>query len=504
MSEASVLLETRGVSKTYGAVVALRSGELAVRAGEIHALMGANGAGKSTLVKVLTGDVAPNSGTILLDGKEVRFASPASARKAGLASVYQDVSLVPLLTVAQNLRLSGITMEAIKPWLNELELERVDLSDMARDLPTPTLHLLDLAQALAAMPRLLILDEVTATLPADLTERVFRVARRWRSEGRSVVLISHRMTEVKALCDRATVLRDGTTVGVVDMATSGEEEIVSLMLGEKAASVVVSEGAVADREPAVKVADRSPAVEVRNLRSGMLKDVSFTLHRGEVLGLVALEGQGQSDLFDCLSGNHTPDGGEIVVQGKSRKFRHPHDAIGAGLVLVPADRALALLPQRSVRENIALPMVNRLLNWGLIRGSSEWKRVKAAIDRLAIDTRGQSRVRQLSGGNQQKVSIARWLATGFAVLLCFDPTRGIDIRTKEQIYSVLRELAAGGSAVLLFTSELPEIQLACDRTLVLFGGRIVAELPAHDATEAVLIRAAHGLTVNGPEVEAAS
>ncbi len=504
MSEASVLLETRGVSKTYGAVVALRSGELAVRAGEIHALMGANGAGKSTLVKVLTGDVAPNSGTILLDGKEVRFGSPASARQSGLASVYQDVSLVPLLTVAQNLRLSSISMEAIKPWLKELELEHVDLGELARDLPTPTLHLLDLAQALAAMPRLLILDEVTATLPADLTERVFRVARRWRSEGRSVVLISHRMTEVKALCDRATVLRDGTTVGVVDMATSGEEAIVSLMLGERAASVVVSEGAVADREPAAKVVDRSPAVEVRNLRSGMLRDVSFTLHHGEVLGLVALEGQGQADLFDCLSGNRTPDGGEIVVDGRSRRFRHPHDAIAAGLVLVPADRALALLPQRSVRENIALPMVNRLLKWGLIRASSEWKRVKSAIDRLAIDTRGQSRVRQLSGGNQQKVSIARWLATGFAILLCFDPTRGIDIRTKEQIYNVLRELAASGSAVLLFTSELPEIQLACDRTLVLFGGRIVAEMPAHDATEAVLIRAAHGLTVSGPDVEAAS
>src|SRR6266699_6215674 len=246
MSEAAVLLETRGLSKNYGAVVALRSGDLTVRAGEIHALMGANGAGKSTLVKVLTGDVTPNAGSILLDGREVRFGSPASARKAGLASVYQDMSLVPVLTIAQNLRLTGTTMVAIRPWLAELELEDIDLNEYARDLPTPTLHLLDLAQTLASLPRLLILDEVTATLPADLSERVFRVARRWRSEGRSVVLISHRMPEVKALCDRATVLRDGTTVGVVDLASSGQEEIVSLMLGPEAASVVVSEGAVAD------------------------------------------------------------------------------------------------------------------------------------------------------------------------------------------------------------------------------------------------------------------
>ena len=503
MSEAGVLLETSGLSKSYGAVVALRSGDLTVRAGEIHALMGANGAGKSTLVKVLTGDTAPNSGVMMLDGTPRRFGSPFAARKAGLASVYQDVSLVPVLTIRQNLRLTGTTLSSLQPWLEELELQGVDLDEYARDLPTPILHLLDLAQALASLPRLLILDEVTATLPADLTERVFRVARRWRAEGRSVVLISHRMPEVKALCDRATVLRDGTTVGVVDLTTSGEEEIVSLMLGPAAASVVVSEGAVADTAPAPKV-EPSPAVEVRGLRSGILKDVSFTLNRGEVVGLVALEGQGQADLFECLSGNRRPEAGEILVQGRARRFRHPHDAIAAGLVLVPADRALALLRQRSVRENIALPMVNRLRSWGLINTRSERRRVRSAIDRLAIDTRAGSRVMQLSGGNQQKVTIARWLATGFTTLLCFDPTRGIDIRTKEQIYNVLRELAASGSAVLLFTSELPEIQLACDRTLVLFGGRVVAEMPAHDATEAVLIRAAHGLARAGGDVEAAS
>ena len=504
MTDDAILLETRGLKKNYGAVVALRSGDISVRAGEIHALMGANGAGKSTLVKVLTGDVTPNAGTIRLEGREVRFNSPANARKAGLASVYQDVSLVPLLTVAQNLRLTGTTMAAIRPWLEELELEDVDLAEYARDLPTPTLHLLDLAQALASLPRLLILDEVTATLPADLSERVFRVARRWRDEGRSVVLISHRMTEVKALCDRATVLRDGSTVGVVDLASSGQEEIVSLMLGPAAASVVVSEGAVADTAPAPKV-DPSPAVEVRGLRSGLLQDVSFTLRRGEVLGIVALEAQGQADLFECLSGNRRPDAGEILVQGKTRRFRHPHEAIGAGLVLVPADRALALLRQRSVLENIALPMVNQLKRWGLINTRAERKRVKAATDRLEIDTRAGSRVMRLSGGNQQKVTIARWLATGFVTLLCFDPTRGIDIRTKEQIYRVLRELAASGSAVLLFTSELPEIQLACDRALVMFGGRVVAELTAHDATEAALLRAAHGLErgATGP-AEAAS
>jgi ribose transport system ATP-binding protein len=288
------------------------------------------------------------------------------------------------------------------------------------------------------------------------------------------------------------VLRDGTTVGVVDLESSGQEEIVSLMLGEEAASVVVSEGAVADSAPAQR-ADTTDALEVRGLRSGVLQDISFSLRKGEVLGIVALEGQGQADLFECLSGNRRPEAGEILVQGKSKRFRHPHDAIGAGLVLVPADRALALLRQRSVLENIALPMVNQLRRWGLINTRAERRRVSSAIKRLEIDTRAGSRVMRLSGGNQQKVTIARWLATGFLTLLCFDPTRGIDIRTKDQIYRVLRELAASGSAVLLFTSEMPEIQLACDRALVMFAGRVVAELTAHDATEAALLRAAHGL-----------
>jgi ribose transport system ATP-binding protein len=264
------------------------------------------------------------------------------------------------------------------------------------------------------------------------------------------------------------------------------------MLGEEAASVVVSEGAVADSAPAART-DSTEALEVRGLRSGVLQDISFSLRKGEVLGIVALEGQGQADLFECLSGNRRPEAGEILVQGKSKRFRHPHDAIGAGLVLVPADRALALLRQRSVLENIALPMVNQLRRWGLINTRAERRRVSSAIKRLEIDTRAGSRVMRLSGGNQQKVTIARWLATGFLTLLCFDPTRGIDIRTKDQIYRVLRELAASGSAVLLFTSEMPEIQLACDRALVMFAGRVVAELTAHDATEAALLRAAHGL-----------
>jgi ribose transport system ATP-binding protein len=225
----------------------------------------------------------------------------------------------------------------------------------------------------------------------------------------------------------------------------------------------------------------------------MLRDVSFRVRQGEVLGVAALEGQGQQELFDCLAGLRRPDEGSISAEGKLLKLRHPADAIQAGLVLVPADRLHALLHQRSVRENIALPLVRGLRQWGILPMRAETARVNDAVRRLQIDTRAAAEVRRLSGGNQQKVVIARWIAAGFKTLLCFDPTRGIDIGTKRQIYALIREIAASGASVLLFTSELPEIPLTCDRAIVLFGGQVVDELPAAEADEARLLRAAYGL-----------
>ena len=233
---------------------------------------------------------------------------------------------------------------------------------------------------------------------------------------------------------------------------------------------------------------------MRSLRCGpLLNDVSFSLRAGEVLGVAALEGQGQQELFDCIAGVRRPDGGEIFAGGQRLTFRHPADAIAAGLVLVPANRLQALMQQRSIRENIALPAFREISKWGPIPLRRERERWRQAVRRLRIDTRAESELRRLSGGNQQKVVIARWLANGFKTLLCFDATRGIDIGTKHQIYALVRELAASGSAVLLFTSELTEIPLACDRAIVLFGGRVVDEMPAGAADEGTLLRAAHGL-----------
>ncbi len=487
VTDSAGLLEASGLVKHFGPVVALRSADLRVRGGEIHALMGANGAGKSTLVKILTGALTADAGTITLGGRTRSFHTTSEARKAGLVCVYQDPSLLPDLTVLQNLKLTATPITAFRRYLIELGLGGFDLQTMPRELARPTLSLLDLARALAIEPRLLLLDEITASLPADLTVRVFNVARQLRAEGRSVIFISHRLAEVAALCDRATVLRDGKTVGVVEPAQGGEERIVKLMLGPVADEVAAE--AASPSAPATGAV----AVEVRDLKAGILTDITFTLRYGEVLGVAALEGQGQQELFDCLAGVRRSESGQIVVGGKTRTFRHPADAIRAGLVLIPADRLQALLRQRSVRENIALPLVNRISRWGPINTRREKRRVEKAVKRLQIDTRVQSEVRRLSGGNQQKVGIARWLVGGFQTLLCFDPTRGIDIGTKRQIYGLIKELAAGGSAVLLFTSELPEIQLACNRVIVLFGGRLVDEMPAAEADEKALLRAAHGL-----------
>jgi ribose transport system ATP-binding protein len=491
MTSTEILLAASNVAKRFNSVVALKAASLEVRAGEVHALMGANGAGKSTLVKILTGVFSADGGGMVIRGRERRFRSPAEARQAGVVSVYQDPALVPDLTVAQNLRLARVRANTVREWLVDLGIPELDLGAFVRDLPYPVLRLIDLARALASDPTILLIDEITAALPADLSERIFGIIRRWRERGRSVIFISHRMAEVSALCDRATVLRDGLTVGVTDTARGSEERIVELMLGYEVAHAAAAGSTRLAAETAGSVA---PALEVRGLRCGrLLNDVSFALYAGEVLGIAALEGQGQEELFDCIAGVRERDGGEIVVRGRPQNFRHPADAIGAGLVLVPANRQQAMLPQRSIRENVALPAYSGLRHWGLIDMSAERERVQQAIRRLQIDTRAESALQRLSGGNQQKVMIARWLASEFRTLLCFDPTRGIDIGTKRQIYALVRELAAAGAAILLFSSELPEIPLVCDRAIVLFAGRVVHEMAAAHADEVTLLRASHGL-----------
>ncbi len=490
MTTAPILIAT-GVAKNYGAVAALRNASLSVLPGEVHALMGANGAGKSTLVKILTGAIRPSGGRIEIRGAMHEVRSPAAARRAGLVSVYQEPSLIPDLDVAANLRLTNTPVEPFRAFVAELGVPDLDLSETARDIPLAVLRVLDLARALAIEPDVLLLDEMTAALPANLAERVLDVVKRQSRSGRSVIFISHRFIEIQALCDRATVLRDGETVGVVDIAPGIEERIVELMLGAKVEKTRIKAAAAGSGAAAA----RGPArLSVRDLSVGTkLSDVSFDLANGEVAGVVALEGQGQDELFGVLAGSIRPSSGSVTVDGKQVQFAHPADAIAAGIAYVPGDRSEALLGHRSVRENIALPFSARLRNWGPIDMRREQETVAKAIQRLQIDTRAQREAMRLSGGNQQKVTIARWVAADARTILCFDPTRGIDVGTKRQIYELMRELAAQGHSVLYYTSELEEVQLVCDRAIVIFGGRVVDVLPVELADEAALTRAAYGL-----------
>jgi ribose transport system ATP-binding protein len=489
MAQTPDLLEVRGIAKSYGTVRALRSADLTVTPGEIHALLGANGAGKSTLVKILSGALRPDAGTITVAGTQARFASPVDARKAGISPVFQDPALIPDLSVADNFTLTGTDRATVRPWLERLEIG-VDLSERVSALPLALLRMLDLARALAHDPQLLLLDEMTAALPSDYADRVFAVMREWRDKGRSVLFISHRLTEVQQVCDRATVLRDGRAVDTHRTTEGGEARIVAAMLGERAARVdlPMAEG----REPAAPGAE--PRLRVENLAAGRrLRDVSLTVAPGEVVGVVSLEGQGEDDLFLTLAGDQRPKSGQILVDGKPVRGRHPLQAIRRGITLVPSDRQHAVLPQRSIRENLALPLYASLRSWGWINDRAERRRVDRAVEQLEVDTRATEEARQLSGGNQQKLTIGRWLVGGYDVMLCFDPTRGIDVGTKHQIYRLLRQEAAEGRSVLMFTSELREVRLVCDRVVVLHDGKVVAGMPAAEASEERLLNAMHDL-----------
>jgi len=483
----TTLLKTTGIAKRFGPVVALKSVDLEVAAGEVHAVLGANGAGKSTLVKILSGVFPPDRGTIAVNGEPISVRRPRDAMSAGLATVFQDPALVPDLTLDENFRLTRADLPSIRESLARFDLASLDLNTPVSEIPLETLRLIDLARALSLDPQVLLLDEITAALPADKAEHVFDVMRTQRERGRSVIFITHRLDEVIQLCDQATILRDGANVATLDPGAGGHDVLVEAMLG------AVPERRETKRSTGNARSDGAIALKAEGLVSGdHVKGVDLELHAGEILGVAALEGQGQERLFELLAGDRRPHEGRILVDGSELRARSPYDAISKGVVLVPADRLRALLPNRSVRENLAATFYNRITSW-LGTHRDEPQKVDGAIDRLDIDIRAQGRVRQLSGGNQQKVVIGRWLAAGFRTLLLFDPTRGIDIQTKQQIYKLLRELADDGAAILMYTSELPEIPQVCDRVLVMYDGQIVNEQDGPQATEQSMLSAAHGL-----------
>lgn len=489
MSGQSSLLKIESLEKSYGPVLALKNANFEVLAGEIHALLGANGAGKSTLVKILTGVISGNSGSISLNGKPVAFSSPDDARKNGIAPVFQDPALIPDLSIQRNLALTGTDEKRFITELSAMGLT-VNLNEVAINIELPLLRMIDLARALSHDPELLILDEITAALPVDLAEKVISIMNSQKNKGKSVIFISHRLAEIEEICDRATVLRDGINVDTFAASRGSEERIVSAMLGDK--------NKVSNKLSNSKKIGTSNSVflEAKSISAGKyLKDLSFQIRKGEVLGVAALEGQGQDLLFEILAGESKLETGEIFVNNKKVTLNHPRDAISMGISYVPGDRKSALMPQRSIRENLALTRFREISKWGVINTKSEENQVDDAISSLQIDTRAKSQVKRLSGGNQQKVTIGRWVTTGFDLLLCFDPTRGIDVGTKQQIYELIRKFADQGKSVLLFTSELREIQMVCDRAIVIYEGKVQADLSIDLCSEENLMNAAHGILV---------
>ena len=487
MASNSSLLSIKALEKSYGSVIALKNANFEVSPGEIHALLGANGAGKSTLVKILTGVITSNSGTISLHGKQLTFSSPDDARKNGVAPVFQDPALIPDISIQRNLTLTGTNEARFISELAAMGL-KVNLNEIAANIELPLLRMIDLARALSHDPELLILDEITAALPIDLAEKVIAVMNNQKAKGKSIIFISHRLAEIETICDRATVLRDGIDVDTFVASKGSEERIVAAMLGDK------NNVAGSKKIDTLNSQNLATFLEVKNISGGKnLTDVSFEIKKGEVLGVAALEGQGQDLLFEILAGETKPAAGEIFVNGKKVTFNHPADAISMGISLVPGDRKSALMSQRSIRENLALTRFRGVAKWGRIKTKDEERKVDNAVAALQIDTRAKSQVKRLSGGNQQKVTIGRWVTTGFDLLLCFDPTRGIDVGTKQQIYELIRSFAAEGKSVLLFTSELREIQMSCDRAIVIYEGKVQATLPIEKCDEENLMNAAHGL-----------
>ncbi|MBA3529724.1 MAG: sugar ABC transporter ATP-binding protein [Propionibacteriaceae bacterium] len=498
------ILSAQRIEKHFGGVAALRGASFSCEPGEIHALLGGNGAGKSTLVKILCGVLPPDGGEVAFKGEPVTFKGPAAAASAGIVPVFQELSLVPDLTVAENLfygrepRTLGLIdsrklRRATREHLASLGFPSIDPDASVRDLPLAERQLVEIAKAVARSPDVLILDEATSALGAREVDVVFTMVRELRARGMAIVFISHRMEEIQAICDRATIFRDGEDVGTVDVGTTRPDDIVRMMIGRSLTDVFP------DRPP--RPDQEQPLLEVRNLGWGTtLHDISLSVSAGEIVGLAGLDGQGQGDLLFALFGVYAGMSGSVSVRGCPVRLTSPAAAMRAGLAFIPEDRKTqGLLLPLSVRDNIALPVLARLSRLGVLSRQRERHETNRMIAVLSIKTASPDQpIRYLSGGNQQKGTIAKWLLTNPDTFLLYDPTRGIDVATKQEIYRLLRALAAQGKGMLLFSSDLTEIIGLCDRALVMYEGRIFREFHGAQITKENLVHASLGLRAEDP------
>ena len=503
------LLEASLVSKRFGNTIALNEATLVCKPGSIHALLGENGAGKSTLIKIASGVVTPDSGTIKIEGRESKIQSPADAARQGIVPVFQELSLLPDLTVAENIfisnpprnRLGLVSRKKLKEQTEalcaELGIEHLDPNALLSELPLAQRQLVEIAKALSHKPKLLILDEGTSALSVQDVEIVFQMMRRIRDEGRSVIFISHRMSEVEEIADTITIFRDGEDVGSFPTGAVNYEEMVKLMIGRNLDQVFPPKPAPPDT--------LQPMLEVENLSwEPTLHDVNLTVTKGEIVGLGGLDGQGQGELLFALFGVLRGVQGKIRVNGQEVQIMSPSTAASKeiGMALIPEDRKTeGLILPMSIGDNGVLAVIDRLLNhFGLIQRQKENQTVQKMVEQMQVKMASpNSPVRSLSGGNQQKVVIGKWLLTEAQIYLLHDPTRGIDVGTKQEIYQLMRQLADDGASILFFSTELSELVGMCDRVLILYEGRIFRELAGDDINEENIVSAALGL--NGVKQE---
>jgi ribose transport system ATP-binding protein len=498
------LFRMEGVSKRYGGVRALEKADLTVEAGSVHAILGENGAGKSTLIKIMAGVVAPDEGRMTLEGREVTFSSPAAANQAGIASIFQELSLIPDLSVADNIVISnpprrfGLIDRRAQRRIAEEALARAGAEDIhprapVKDLPLSRRQMVEIAKALARHPRILILDEATSALTAADVTKVFAVLKRLKSEGLALLYISHRMHEIAEIADECTVFRNGRNVATYRAGTKSDNEVVELMIGREYSHVFPP-------KPPTRPSDKAPVIEVRNLSwTDRLRAVSLAARPGEVVGLGGLDGQGQRELLLALFGVLRGVTGETLIDGKPVTIASPRAAKSKkiGMALIPEDRKTeGLMLPMSVGENLSFAALDRLSRGGVIDRSAESKAIAEMIKLLGIRTAGTAiPAGALSGGNQQKVVIAKWLMVSPRIILLNDPTRGIDVGTKQEMYQLLRKLADAGAAIIFYSTDYDELIGCCDRVLVLYDGAVKRVLVGAEITERALVASA--LNISG-------
>lgn len=494
---ASTLI-VRSVGKAYGPTIALSDVSLELRRGEVHALLGENGAGKSTLVKILTGVVRPDGGSMLLGGASYAPRSIMDARSDGVSTAFQELSLLPNLSVAENLMQPHMPRNALglasrrkaeeqaQSVLDANDLAQLDAGAPVSSLPLSDRQRIEIVRAMQHSTSLLVLDEPTAAL-VDV-EWLFRLVRKVQSRGTAVLYISHRLGEVRTLCSKATVLRNGSSIATVDLDGATDADIFKMMVG-RVSDYVRSTGRKS-------MAGSTPTLAVSDLTSGILRNASFQLHPGEIVGVAALEGQGQRDLFRALVGLAPMSSGSVLIDGQAARFSSPRDALraGSGIAYLPEERKTeGILSSLTTASNMALPVLGSISRFGMVSPSAEQRAVTASAASVELADRYLPfRISDLSGGNQQKALLARVINTGARTLLLFDPTRGVDVGTKQSIYAAIRRFAAEGGSVLFYSSELPEIVNLAHRSLVIYGGAICAEYEGEETDEETLVGALVG------------